>query len=1014
MIKHQMAKPWLFFILCLSFCVQSYLLQSQNANYHFWHLTTKEGLFSSYNLSIAQGPDGYIWLTSGNRLQRYDGQAFVTYFIEPDSFLNSQDFLPRIQLVDRNNKVWLSADTSILQFSPDTKTWKTFSICDTMPFRSTDTGNYYSTKMLQDRKGNIWMSGGCSGLFIADEAAACFKPAPMNSRVRSDYSSALVEDREGFLWFTWKAELCRYDPATHTLWHKEYNPEKHPLIGFPGQVLFLDKEDHFWLCGWTNPQLTRVHRKTGQTRKFPYNSISSFAQDRRGRVWMGRYYDKNLYCFDPQMDEIQVYPNEWWKQSGLHADEHIAHLFMDNQQNLWVLDWYKINIFRPDRQQFFVFSHDPSGKGLQLPYQEINQFLQASDGTVYVSYWQEKGGVAVLDSKLNLKKVWGWSDSSVIFPRWCWTILEDRRGHIWINQQNGHLSIFNPKTGQSKKRIVPEFQGSSPACAIRDSKDDLWFGLWRQKGLVHWSEQAQKFFHYPITSDKPWGLIGSILEDPNGVHLWLGTECGLFLFDKRSGKVINEYLPFAEKGIQKRVIITGMVYLKDGIMVLGTSEGLYRFDTKMKTGSPILTKSGKTTPPIDGAVHLDAKGNIWFSHKYGVAKYNLQTQQISLHGSDDWVEQIIYQGLRRNTFKDGRFFIGIKNYFVVFHPDSLPDAAPPSVPRITRLLLNNHDLPASHWQHGLELSHKNNFLTFHFSTLRFFDNSTQYRYRLLGLQEVWSALQMDPTATYTSLPPGQFVFQVQAVNREGMEGAITELAFCIYPPWYATWWARILFALVFMALVYLFFRYREIQRLQQEKLRLRIARDLHDDMGSTLSSISILSEAALRNLQADIDRSRFSVIGDRSRQVMDAMSDIVWSVNPRNDKMENVLQRMKEFAVEILESKGIALHFNTDESANVLNFPMELRKDFYLLFKEAVNNAAKYSGATDVWVNIRVQNKNILLDISDNGIGFDTALVKRGNGLWNMERRAERLGGTFSLISAVGQGTQIKFEFMHP
>jgi signal transduction histidine kinase len=198
--------------------------------------------------------------------------------------------------------------------------------------------------------------------------------------------------------------------------------------------------------------------------------------------------------------------------------------------------------------------------------------------------------------------------------------------------------------------------------------------------------------------------------------------------------------------------------------------------------------------------------------------------------------------------------------------------------------------------------------------------------------------------------------------------------------------------------------------LEQEGHRLRIARDLHDEMGSTLSSISILSEAALRNMQQDIDRARFSTIGERTRQVMEAMSDIVWSVNPANDTMENVLQRMKEFASEILEAQDIRLHFDTDDDVKRLTLPMEQRKDFYLLFKEAVNNAAKYSGASDVWVNVQSENGGLLLEVRDNGRGFDPAQVKRGNGLWNMERRAERMGAKFGLESRAGAGTALRLQ----
>ncbi len=192
-------------------------------------------------------------------------------------------------------------------------------------------------------------------------------------------------------------------------------------------------------------------------------------------------------------------------------------------------------------------------------------------------------------------------------------------------------------------------------------------------------------------------------------------------------------------------------------------------------------------------------------------------------------------------------------------------------------------------------------------------------------------------------------------------------------------------------------RQRTRARLREAENRVRIARDLHDDLGSTLSSISILSEAVKQ-----------PEIGEKARQAMESMDDIIWSVNPQNDTMANVLQRMKQFAAEMLEPQSIALHFQADESVADLNLPMEQRKDFYLLFKEAVNNAAKYSGASDVWVSVQAENGGLNLEVRDNGRGFDVEQVKRGNGLWNMQRRAERMGGKFELESRVGEGTVVK------
>ncbi len=189
--------------------------------------------------------------------------------------------------------------------------------------------------------------------------------------------------------------------------------------------------------------------------------------------------------------------------------------------------------------------------------------------------------------------------------------------------------------------------------------------------------------------------------------------------------------------------------------------------------------------------------------------------------------------------------------------------------------------------HPLHLSYRDNILTFQYAAVDFAaPKKVTYQYRLDGFDDAWRDGGARREATYTNLGGGYYTFRVRAINGDGVvspKHAVMRIY--IRPPFWATWWFRTGLVLAFIALTYAIFRYRELQRLQQEKLRLSIARDLHDEMGSTLSSISILSEAAMRHLQEDIDRARFGTIGARARQVMEAMSDIVWSVNPRNDSM---------------------------------------------------------------------------------------------------------------------------------
>lgn len=204
-------------------------------------------------------------------------------------------------------------------------------------------------------------------------------------------------------------------------------------------------------------------------------------------------------------------------------------------------------------------------------------------------------------------------------------------------------------------------------------------------------------------------------------------------------------------------------------------------------------------------------------------------------------------------------------------------------------------------------------------------------------------------------------------------------------------------------------RYRVINRTKRqvelERMRNTIARDLHDDIGSALSSINILSQVALseKNGNAQI---YFQRIGDQSTRMMEDMGDIVWSINPRNDSMDQIITRMREFAIEILESKNVECHFS-EEVEGGLTLDADKRKNLFLIFKESVNNAAKYSDARQIKISLRQQDRALLLSVEDNGRGFDEREIKTGNGLRNMRERANEIKGTITLKSVVGEGTEV-------
>ena len=191
-----------------------------------------------------------------------------------------------------------------------------------------------------------------------------------------------------------------------------------------------------------------------------------------------------------------------------------------------------------------------------------------------------------------------------------------------------------------------------------------------------------------------------------------------------------------------------------------------------------------------------------------------------------------------------------------------------------------------------------------------------------------------------------------------------------------------------------------------QTLRNKIASDLHDDVGSTLSSISIFSEMAKQQSKEVIPM--LDTIGESSRRMLDAMADIVWTINPENDHFEKIILRMRSFAYELLGAKKIDFEFIAENDVEKIKLPMEVRKNLYLIFKEATNNMVKYAGADKAMFAIKEEKNNLIMLIQDNGKGFDVKKSTGGNGLKNMKKRAIEIGAQLTIESFPGNGTTIQ------
>jgi signal transduction histidine kinase len=232
------------------------------------------------------------------------------------------------------------------------------------------------------------------------------------------------------------------------------------------------------------------------------------------------------------------------------------------------------------------------------------------------------------------------------------------------------------------------------------------------------------------------------------------------------------------------------------------------------------------------------------------------------------------------------------------------------------------------------------------------------------------------------------------------------------------YWLYFLFITILLT-VYLFYlarkRYKLLKNL--EATRYHIARDLHDDIGATLSSISFFTQAIKQQIHSgEMAKTKeiLERVGHLSREMMENMSDIVWMVNPENDSSEKFFEKIDEYGTNIFASKNIAFLFYADSNVLDITFDMDKRKEFYLICKEAINNAAKYAGCSTFEILITRSNNTIITVMKDNGKGFDQQESKQGNGLLNMKVRVSNLGGRLEIKSPSGVGTTLSFRFTIP
>ncbi|HCV44297.1 MAG TPA: hypothetical protein DGH68_12485 [Bacteroidetes bacterium] len=545
-------------------------------------------------------------------------------------------------------------------------------------------------------------------------------------------------------------------------------------------------------------------------------------------------------------------------------------------------------------------------------------------------------------------------------------IVEDRSGTLWICTLGGLSELIQGKPRRFRNHLLAPkesdpVEGRHVSDVFQDHLSNLWVATYG-RGLIKLESAGthMSFLHQADSAGTGENWIYNLVEDRDGLF-WLSTRAGLVSFDPRSGRFTRH----------------PMSQLSDAHIF---------------------------------GIYVDQQNDLWLSTEIGLAKVNPKTLSFTRF---DGTYGMAFTELLSGFFKDrhGRMFVGGLDGFAEFYPESISAVSRAPEIAVTALSVFGKDIPASTLSTGeAPFSHDQNSLSFSFAALDYADPlRNRFAYRMVGVDNDWVEAGTRNYASYANLDPGHYMFQVRGCNSNNVwNESGTSIAVVIAPPYWLAWWFRIIVAVFIAGTVYAAYRYRLRKLLDLERLRLRIANDLHDDVGSNLSAIAMVSRAAQRAPELTTSTKRkLAEIYDTAVLTSEGMKDLVWFIKPEDDTLDDLFLRMRDTAPTLLGE--IPFEFHSPEVGDSAVITIDFKRSVFLAFKEILVNITKHAKANRVEIQIALRNHEFEMVIRDNGRGFDEAARHHGNGLQSLRKRAQLIGGSCAITSSPHQGTTVKF-----
>ena len=1016
---------------------------SQSATAIFKQLSVKDGLSQTTVRCIMQDTDGYLWFGTNDGLNKYDGYSFKILRNDPLDSTSIPYHNVQVLSVDHKGNMWVGTRFGLGVILRGRNGGKNYF---TKHSDSSVADSFSITAITEDRDGSLWL-GTPRGLIHLNPATDQMQRYIIDPRdsTKKNFVHHILLARDGGLWFvTADGGLNYFNREKKSIDRYFFKGKSNQYISLvPSFKIVEDTQGLFWMA--SGQSLLRFDRRSKQFASYLYEDLNpqdrlnnvtqGIAIDSSGNFWIG-INEKGILKFDPSTSRFTKYQNEKDNTASL-SDNYVLDIFVDRAGSVWIgTKRGGINYFDQQHNKFSWFTlHPTSADRPDMNY--IISICAQRNGDLWVA---SQNGFGHFNKNMSLVKLYtpkqrnahGLKDYRIR------GMFEDRYGKLWFGSSSDGVYRYDSTRDRfinyrAEKNGDHRF-GNATVSLTADSVHTI---LVTTSGGLYTIDETRRALIPVIETSKQGQEIYKAylvytLRDRSGLF-WIAHTGGVIAYDQKNDSIRHYKHDRSVKRSLSFNYCWSLFLDSRGRVWVCTTVGLNRYEPNTDNFTIYTEQEGLPNNCIYGMLE-DRNGHLWMSTNRGLSRFDPRTERFRNFDSDDGLQS---EEFNQNAFarsEDGTLYFGGINGFNAFRPEQITDN--PFIPPVvlsSMKVMEKEMLPDRIDPRGgeIELNYNQTVFSFEFVALSFSDpHKNRYAYKMEGLSDDWVHCGKQRFVSYANLSPGDYVFRIKACNNDGVwnEEGIAVRIHILPPPW-KTWWAYLSYVVIIGGIVIAIVKYRERRVLEIEHIRLLIAADLHDDIGSGLTRITLMSDAMHRqylsifeNASETLQIEKLHSLGNSlresmqrvsaiSRELVENMSDVVWSIDPRNDSLGKLLLRIKSFAIEVCEQKDIQLNYSSPATLESIMIGSDVSRGLLLVSKEALNNIVKHAECSNVSICFEHAHHRITLRIEDDGRGFDEHMLQRINGLQNMRARVKKAGGTIEISSTPNQGTRIKAVF---